>query len=257
MITRELANKIDSLKLSSMKPHFESVMKKHEVELNKVSAAFEELAELQMQQNNVDTQIRYRKAANLRWPHASISNIDYRRQKPLTKKDAERLAEGHWVKEHCHLLLIGPTGAAKTTLACAFANELIARGYRVSFYRFNDLLLELKSADNNPDRKVYQRLIKKLVKVPVLILDDWGISQMGADQRRLLFDLIEQREDSGSLIITSQYQPCEWHTAFGDVTMADAILDRIVHSAHVFDFKKVESFRKIKALKGGIDNVKH
>lgn len=111
--------------------------------------------------------------------------------------------------------------------------------------------LELKAADSHDDKRVYQRLTRKLAKVPILVIDDWAITPMSETHRRLLFDLVEKRDGTGSLIITSQYKPSQWHAAFGDSTIADAVLDRIVHSSNIYDFEKVESFRKLNATKGG------
>jgi DNA replication protein DnaC len=256
MITRELSQTLDELKLTAIKSHVEMILKQHDLVQDSFNLALLELLNIQLAQNRVNAQLRHRKTAKLRWPAASLSDIDYRKMKSLNRRDVQRLASCAWVEEHSHIVLIGPTGTAKTTLACAFANELIAHNIKVVFYRYHDLLVELQAAENEANSKVFKRLMTKLVRIPVLIIDDWGITPLTATQRRLLFDLIERREDIGSLIITSQYDPNQWHIAFGDVTTADAVLDRIVHMANIFNFKGVDSFRKQNGESGGISHVK-
>ncbi len=246
-----MKQKLAALKLGAFERSFSHAVKPLNIKLADALVLLEQLCDEQLSVNKLATEQRNRRSAKLRWPDATTADVDFQRQKVLSKRELARLALADWVKEHAHVLLLGPTGVAKTTIACALSNALIELGYKVLFYRFHDLLLELKAADSQDDRRIFNSLLRKLVNVPVLVIDDWAIAPMSEVHRRLLFDVVEKRDGKGSLIITSQYKPSQWHSALGDSTIADAILDRIVHSANVYDFEKVESFRKLNALKGG------
>jgi len=257
IITKLLSSLLDAVKLSAAKCVFIEIFKRHGVDLKKAIPAMEELCNHQKQANEVAARERKRKAAKLRFPTATLQNTDLSQKKNLNAAMVKRLAIGAWVKDFAHLVFIGPTGTMKTTLACAFANALLDRDYKVLFYRFEYLIDELQTADDKEDRKCMTRLMNKLVKTDVIVIDDWGLFPLKSSQRRLLFNLVESREDKGSLIITSQYPPEKWHEVFGEATSADAVLDRIVHRANLFDFKGEESMRKLQAKNNGGVYVKH
>lgn len=250
MLARELG-------LTLIPDIFDAVVSRYGVDSDVAKALFIDLMQAQKQEDDAQSQLRMRKNAKLRWPDANLQEIDFKLQKPLTKALVSRLAKGEWVNSHGHLVFVGPTGTAKTTLACAFSNALIGLGYKVLFERFYDLLIKLQTEDKKEDRKCLSRLMRKLELLDVLIIDDWCLTPLSISQRRLLFDLIERREGKGSMIITSQFPPEQWYSAFGDDTTADAILDRIVHCANIIDFKGKESFRKLNAKKMGGDHVEH
>ena len=248
MINSELTQKLESIELHAFVDHLPHSLSSHACEPGLVCSLLEELVDRQIERNEIARQKRFRTQAKFRFPHATVSDINFTRQRVLTKKEVERLVKGDWVNEFTHVLLLGPTGTAKTSIACALGNSLILRGYKVLFARFQELLPELIAADKKDDRGVYKRVLRKYVNVPALIIDDWATIPMTDAQRRLIFDLVEQRDGKGSLIITSQYKPSEWHASFGDSTIADAVLDRIVHASNIYDFKDVESYRKLNAL---------
>ena len=148
----------------------------------------------------------------------------------MNKLLGDVLLEFDWVTSCENIVITGKTGAGKTHLACALANAALQRGVTVLFKRFYELLLELIAAENE------QRLVRfrrKLNRMQILIIDDWGLAPLSERERHLLFEFIESRERNASLIITSQYDVKDWHSAFQDQTLADSILDRIVSYAHI------------------------
>ncbi|MDC0601878.1 IS21-like element helper ATPase IstB [Aliiglaciecola sp.] len=186
------------------------------------------------------------KQANLRWPQANLGDLDYSLQPSLKKQVIAELLELNWVRNANHLILTGATGTGKTHLACAFANAAILCGFPVKFYKFQHLLAELIAADQENE---LAKLRKRLARFKVLVIDDWGISMLGSAQRHMLFDLVESRDKQASMIITSQYPKEDWYDAFGDATIAESVLDRIVHSSHTLNLAGI-SMRKVNGLGG-------
>lgn len=186
--------------------------------------------------------------AKLRWPNAVIGMIDYKLHPGLEPAKVENLAELNWLRHNQHVVFCGPTGLGKTHLACALANKVIMAGMSVLFFRYNELLLLLTAADKE---ERFTQYCKKLNRASVIVIDDWGVAPLSAVQRHLLFEFIESRDQKGSLIITSQYPMSSWYEAFGDPTIADSVLDRIVHNAHQIDRNQGGSIRKKLGVHGG------
>ena len=174
------------------------------------------------------------KAARLRWPNMTVADLDYSLFPSLKQAKVKELALLNWVVNCHHLIITGATGTGKTTIACALANKAISEGIPVLYFRFNELILNLVAADKHEKLAALRR---KLLKTPLIVLDDWGISPLSAIERHLLFELIESRDKKGSMLITSQYPVKSWYDAFQDPTLADATLDRIVHQTHEINLK--------------------
>ncbi len=141
-------------------------------------------------------------------------------------------------------MITGPTGVGKTWIACALAQKACREGYRALYLRLPKLLQELPIAKGDG---TYIKLLTRLAKIDVLIIDDWGLSKLMAEQRRDLLEILEDRYDSRSTIVTSQLPLDKWHDIIGDPTLADAILDRLVHNAYKINLRG-ESMRKRKTL---------
>ena len=176
--------------------------------------------------------------------HAAIlEDIDYRNSRGLDKGLVQSLASCQWVKEHLNALITGPTGVGKTWLACALAHKACREGYTAQYVRLTRLLRELTIAKGDGQ---YSKLLTSLAKVDVLILDDWGLMKLSAENRRDLLEVLEDRHGRRSTIATSQLPIEEWHGIIGDATLADAILDRLVHNAYKINLRG-ESMRKQQA----------
>lgn len=179
--------------------------------------------------------------AKLKQP-ACIEDIDFKHARGLDKSLILDLAQCQWIKKHLNILITGPTGVGKTWIACALAQKACREGFTVLYLRLPRLLQELPIAKGDG---TYTKLLARLAKVDVLILDDWGLSKLIAEQRRDLLEILEDRHDNRSTIVTSQLPLDKWHHSIGDPTLADAILDRLVHNAYKINLKG-ESMRKRK-----------
>lgn len=201
---------------------------------------------------------RIRRNAKLRWPQATLNDFKGEKGLPVSWQKLQQIAEGSWVREHCHLILTGFTGVGKTYLACAISQEIMLQEYSLEYHHFNDLIRKLVIAEKAGGEEL-DKLYKKLKKCHVLFIDDWGIKPLNPQARHLLFELIEMRDQSSSLIITSQYDPLDWYDAFADKTIADSTFDRITNYAMHLSWEK-ESYRKeiggklVKKFLGGNKN---
>jgi DNA replication protein DnaC len=165
---------------------------------------------------------------------ASLENIDYSAQRHLAKDKVRSLAQGEWLKLNQNLLLTGATGCGKTYLACALGHHYCQHEFSVYYFRLKELLekLFLAQADGS-----YRRLLNKLQSCDLLILDDWGLDPLNAQQRSDLLELIDARYDTKSTMITSQLPVTNWYEMIGESTHADAILDRLVHGSIKLELK--------------------
>lgn len=174
---------------------------------------------------------------------ACIEDIDYRHPRGLDQALMTKLATCQWVHERYNVLITGPTGIGKTWLACALGHHACRQGLSALYLRLPRFLQELSIAKGDGR---YVRLMKALAKTDLLILDDWGLSSLSDDNRRDLLELLEDRYDTRATIVTSQFPVEHWYEAIGEPTLADAILDRLVHNAYKL-LLKGESMRKRKA----------
>ncbi len=160
---------------------------------------------------------------------ACIEDIDFRHRRGLDRTLMMRLATCQWVDQHNNVLITGPTGAGKTFLACALAQKACREGYSSLYRRVPRLLHELTIARADGS---LMRLLARLSRAHVLILDDWGLAPLGDQERRDILEVLEDRHGLRSTIIATQLPVKTWHKNIGDPTIADAILDRLVHNAH-------------------------
>ena len=192
------------------------------------------------ERQNRQTSSRLRRA-RLKQP-AVAEDIDYRHPRGLDKPVFRRLLEGSWVRGHQNVLITGPTGVGKTYLACALANAACRQGATALYQRLPRLFEELTIARGDGR---YAKLMASLAKVDVLVLDDWGLALLDDERRRDLLEVLDERYQTRSTVITSQLPVAHWHDSLGDPTLADAILDRLVHHAHLLNLAG-ESLRKLK-----------
>ncbi len=169
------------------------------------------------------------KTAKLKLSQACLEAIDYPARRELDRALVRQLATGRWIAAHQHVLITGATGTGKTFVACALAHQACRQGYRALYWRVSRLFhaLALARADGT-----YARLLAKLARVDVLLLDDFGLTPLQEPERRDLLEILEDRYGTRSTIITSQVPPGHWHAYLGEPTLADAICDRLLHNSH-------------------------
>jgi DNA replication protein DnaC len=184
------------------------------------------------------------RAARLRHGQPAIEDVDYRRPRRLDKALFQQLATCRWIADHRNLLVTGPCGVDKSWLSCALAQKACRDGCTVHYARVPRLFADLDLAHGDGH---FARLFRMLIKIDLLVLDDWGPDRLSATQRRDLMEIVEDRHERGSILITSQLPVATWHeVVIGEPTLGDAILDRIVHNAYRLELDG-PSMRKLKA----------
>lgn len=177
--------------------------------------------------------------------HSFLEDVDYRAPRGLDRALFQKLAQGDWIDVPQNLIIEGPTGVGKSWLACALGHKACRDNRSVLYQRIPRLFIDLVLAHGDGR---YPRLMRALGGVKLLILDDWGLEPLGPEQRHDLLEIAEERCGRGATLITSQLPVDRWHNVIGDPTLADAILDRIIHNAHRLQLKG-DSLRKQTAAK--------
>jgi DNA replication protein DnaC len=172
---------------------------------------------------------RLLKQAKLKVSGACLEDVDYRPGRGLEKKFVAQLGSGDWIRHHQNCLLTGPTGSGKTWLACALGNAACRQGFSVQYIRLPRLFEELRIAHGDGS---FTRRLAALAKTDVLLIDDWGLAPPSAAERADLLEVLDDRVSTRSTVITSQLPIEHWHEYLGEPTLADAILDRILHASH-------------------------
>ena len=192
------------------------------------------------------------KGAKLRFPNACPENIDFRTPRGLSKNAVLSLCQNHWVTAKQNIIITGPTGSGKSYLSCALGVSACRAGLSTYYQRLPRLLQELNIARADG---TYGKLLARIAKYAVLIIDDWGLSKLIDRERRDILEILEDRHNLTSTIISSQIPVDKWHDLIGDPTIADAVLDRLVHNAHTISMKVKESMRKTMANNSHLQNL--
>lgn len=177
-------------------------------------------------------QTRLRKA-KLR-QNACIEDIDFKHPRGLDRSLVAKLSDCQWVQKHQNLIITGPTGVGKSYLACAFAQKACREGFSTIYLRISRLFEELSLAKGDGR---YVKMLKNFAKTELLVFDDYGLAKLNQEQRHDLLEILEDRHGVKSMLVTSQLPIEHWHEQIGDPTLADAILDRLIHNAHTIKLK--------------------
>ena len=186
-----------------------------------------------------------RKSAGFKF-HAEASNMDYTTQRNLDKTVFERLLTLQFIKQRENLIITGPSGIGKSFLAQAIGQSAVKNHYKTSYFNTGKLNEEIKLSKIQGH---YIKFLKKIQHCDLLIMEDFGLHTLDNHTRQALFDIVEERHDRRSTIITSQFPVKTWHEIIGESTIADAILDRLVFNSHRIELNG-DSMRKKKKLKG-------
>jgi DNA replication protein DnaC len=179
---------------------------------------------------------------------ATVQDIDYQHPRDIKQAQIARLAQGEWIARAQNLLITGPCGSGKTYLACALGHNACLQGYSARYFRLSRLLLELTQAKADGS---YQKMLVQIARTQLLLVDDWGLEKLNAAQRNDLMEIMDDRHGTKSTVMMSQLPTDQWYAAIGDNTLADAILDRLMHNAHRLPLRGESMRKKLRKLTDG------
>lgn len=242
MITHQITSKLQSLRLTGMLKAMEDQSQMPDIgQLN-----FDERFSLLLDREDIDRrnkafQNRVRKAKFKE--NACVEDLDFDPVRGLSKTTVLKFVSGDWIKGHQNIIITGATGAGKTYLACAIAQAVCRSGYTVKYVRIPRFLRSLEVARNDGS---YDKMLQDLQKTDIILFDDFGQTKLQLDEARDLLEVMDDRHGQRSVIITSQLESSKWYELIPDPTIADALLDRIIHRSHQIHVKG-PSMRKTKS----------
>lgn len=240
MINEETVKQLIEMKFYGMAGAFKEHLDSHETDALTFEERFGMMVDREWNERQ-SRKLKNRLSRSKIREQACMEDIDYRHPRGLDRSVMQRLATCQWTKKHENILVTGATGLGKTWLACALAHQACRDGHTIFYTRVSRILQELFVARGSG---TYGKLMERLAKPDVVILDDFGLSKLGDLERRDLLEIVEDRQDRKSTIITSQLEVKHWHEVIGEPTIADAILDRLVNSSHRIDMKGKRSMRE-------------
>jgi len=233
MLYTQTLEKLKALRLTGMVQALEEQRQQKDI----VSLDFEERLALLVERQwlwkeNRGFALRL-KNAQLKISSATLEDLDYRASRGLKRAQIEQLRASQWIQDHRNCLITGPTGTGKTWVACALAHQACRDGYRTGYYYAPKLFRALETAQADGS---LMSLLKRLARASLLVVDDLGIASVSGKLYRQFLEILDDRHGHAATLITSQFPVSQWHEVIGDPTVADAILDRLVHQAYRLEF---------------------
>jgi DNA replication protein DnaC len=242
MLTEQTLDKLYAMKLSGMADAFKEQLQQPSLDNLSFEERFGLLVDRQWTWKEDRKMKRLLEDAKLKI-NASMEDIDYKSPRGIDRSVMMTLSSCDWIKKYQNVILTGPTGAGKTFLACALAQKACRQGYRAFYIRAPKFYYQLAMAKADGS---YAKIMYKLNKTHLLVIDDLGLAPMTDSERRDLLEVIEDRNAQASTLITSQLPVEHWHENIGDPTIADAIMDRLIHNAHRIHLKGGSMRKRLK-----------
>jgi DNA replication protein DnaC len=247
MTNEATINKLLEMRLTTMADAYRRQLQEHSLD----NFSFEErlglLVDIEYTSRKNNRLKRLIHSAGFDQSYACIADINYSAGRKLDKSQIERLASCQYIAEKHNIIIMGASGAGKSYLACAFGIEACKQYYTVKYIRLPELLADLAVARGEG---IYKRVINQYRKVNLLILDEWMLVSLTETESRDLLEIIHARHKRASTIFCSQFSPAGWHGKIGETTLADAILDRIVHDSYTIEIHGSESDRSMREVYG-------
>ena len=244
MLNQPTLEKLQTMKLHGMADAFRAQLETTDTSQLSFEERFAMLVDQQWLWKENRALARRLRAAKLK-ERGVVEDIDYQHARGLDRKLIRTLASSEWVRQHQNLLLIGPTGIGKTWLGCALAQKACRDGFTILHKRSAELFRDLAVAHVDGS---FGRQLTKLSRIDILVLDDFAMAPLKDGERRDFLELCDDRYQRRSMILTSQLPLAHWHEQIGDPTLADSILDRLVHNAYRIELNG-ESMRKKRGRK--------
>ena len=245
MLNNQTINKLHDMRLTAMAQSFLEQMDTSQFSELSFEDRFGLIVDAEWSRRKNNHLTRLIKQATLRYPGACVEDIEYHADRQLDKSLILRLSTCNYIEEHRNIICMGASGAGKTYIACALGVSACRNLYSTKYLRLPDLLLELSMARAEG---TFKKVMKSYQKVKLLIIDEWLLVPLTTTETRDLMEIIERRHENTSTIFVSQFAPAGWHDHLGEVTIADAILDRIVHNSFKITIQGNDSMRKRKGL---------
>jgi DNA replication protein DnaC len=245
MLNQTTVNKLHDMRLSAMATAYREQMENVDFPGLSFDERFGMMVDFEWNRRKSNHLNRLIRRAQLHFPGAAIEDIEYHADRKLDKSEILRLAACNYIAEKHNIILLGASGAGKTWIACAFGMAACRNYYATKYVRLPDLLNELAVARGEGS---FLKTMKAYKKVGLLILDEWMLIPLTDTQSRDVLEIVEARHQTGSTIFCSQFSTEGWHSKIGESTLADAILDRIVHDSYTIFIDGDDSMRRRKGI---------